>query len=48
MLPEPKRLPEDPTLPIDLKQFLDEIRKLFDNVVYHWDQLLFEEEFRPE
>ena len=48
MLPPPNHSPEPPTLPIrDLKQFLEEIRKLFDNVVYHWDYILFEEEFRP-
>lgn len=48
MLPSPNHSPEPPTLPIrDLKQFLEEIRKLFDNVVYHWDYILFEEEFRP-
>ena len=48
MLSEPSRLPDPPTLPIkDLREFLAEVRKLFDNVVYHWDQFLFEEEFRP-
>ena len=47
MSPEPSHLPEPPTLPIkDLRQFLGEARKLFDNVVYQWVPLLFEEEFR--
>src|SRR6185503_3699278 len=36
-----------PDLPIDsLKDFLEEVRKLFDNITYHWDQILIPAEFR--
>jgi hypothetical protein len=36
-----------PNLPIDnLEDFLEEVRKLFDNIAYHWDQILIPAEFR--
>ena len=36
-----------PDLPIDnLEDFLEEVRKLFDNITYHWDQILIPAEFR--
>ena len=36
-----------PDLPIDsLKDFLEEVRKLFDNITYHWDQIFIPAEFR--
>ena len=46
--PEPPPLTE-PVLPINNNiQFLDELYKLLDNVVFHWDQILFEQEFRKQ
>ncbi|MEZ4618436.1 MAG: hypothetical protein R2867_23380 [Caldilineaceae bacterium] len=37
----------EPVLPINsLTEFLEEVRGLFDNAVYHWDQLLFKRKFR--
>ena len=51
-MPTPVSSPGQPltesTLPINvLSEFLEESRGLCDNIIYHWDQLLFKRKFRP-